>query len=372
MDPSDRRRPIAWRHGLIAVLAAMALIAGACGGDDDEPGAASPSASEPTGTEEPAEPADTEEPADAAEEPAAQETPTEVPATPEPEAPATRIVEHGLGTTEVPGRAERIVVMDPGTILPTLLFLGQPVVAAPLPAEPFPSRLVSEEDLSAITSVGLPDVSFELIAASEPDLIIGFDLSLADTYDQLSQIAPTVAVELDLNDWRGNAERIGIAVGIEDEMAAALADYDARVAQLQTDLGDTLDTEVSVVRALGQLIRLHTRFHFAGQVLDDVGFARPEAQRTDDPEVRLVQISLEELPQADGDVMFVFGAGSLGSLGGDEVSEVVQAILDHPLYPTLAVAQSDAVFVVDPLGWQQGGLPAANLILDDLEEAFLS
>ncbi len=285
--------------------------------------------------------------------------------------PAMRTVEHALGVTEVPVEPQRIVVMDPGTILPTFVALGIPVVAAPLPDEPFPTALLSEEDLAGIASVGLPELSFELVAAAEPDLIIGFDLGLVDDYDTLSAIAPTVAVELDLNDWRTTAERIAGATGPDAEvaMADALAAYDARVADLRAALGDAVDREVSVVRALGQNVRIHTRFHFAGQVIDEVGFPRPEAQRTDDPEIRQIQISLEELDLIDGDVLFIFGAGRLGSLGGGEVDETVQAVLDHPLFPGLDVATGDVV-VVDPLGWQQGGLPAANLILDDIEAAF--
>lgn len=286
--------------------------------------------------------------------------------------PATRTVEHRLGVSEVPADPQRIVVMDPGTILPTFVALGIPVVAAPLPDEPFPTALLSEDDLAGIASVGLPEVSFELVAAADPDLIIGFDVSMADAYDTLSQIAPTVGVEADLNDWRTTAERIAEAAGLDAEvaMAGALADYDDRVTALRASLGDAIDREVSIVRALGQNVRIHTRFHFAGQVLDEIGFPRPEAQRTDDPEIRQIQISLEELDLIDADVLFIFGAGRFGSLGGDEVDETVQEVLDHPLFPDLDVAASDAVVVVDPLGWQQGGLPAANLILDDIEAAF--
>ncbi|MEM7091739.1 MAG: iron-siderophore ABC transporter substrate-binding protein [Actinomycetota bacterium] len=330
----------------------------------DESSSASPSTASATTTATPEPPAE-----DAPEEDEGDADSTDAD-TAEPES-STRVVEHALGTSEIPTRPERIVVMDPGTILPTLLTFDLPIVAAPLPAEPFPTVLVDEDDLAMIASVGLSDVSLELVAAAQPDLIVGFDAGLTDTYDQLTQIAPTVAVGLDLNDWRATAEEIGRVVGIDEEMAEALAEYDARVAQLRADLGPAIDTEVSVVRALGQLIRLHTRFHFAGQVLDDVGLARPATQQTDDPETRLIQISLEDLGQADGDILFVFGAGSLGSLGGDEVDLTIQAITEHPLFPTLRVAQNDAVVVVDPLGWQQGGLPAANLILDDLERALV-
>ncbi|MEO0494521.1 MAG: iron-siderophore ABC transporter substrate-binding protein [Actinomycetota bacterium] len=351
---------------LLLALLVVGLVAAACGGSDDDGDAVS-SASDVATTSTTDAPSSASEPSGSD----VADSTTSVAETTTTAAPSTRVVEHAFGTAEVPGVTERIVVMDPGTILPTLLFLGvDSIVAAPLPEEPFPTTLVTEDDLAGIATVGLPEVSFELVAAAQPDVIIGFDLGLQESYDQLSQIAPTVAVELDLNDWRGTGERVAAALGLEVEMAEALADYDERVATLQASIGDPSAIDVSIARALGQVIRLHTKFHFAGQVLDDVGFGRPDSQTTDDPETRLVQVSLEELPMADADHLFVFGAGQFGSLGGDGVSEVVQEILDHPLYPTLGVAETGNVHVVDPLGWQQGGLPAANLILDDLEGVF--
>ncbi|MEO1059616.1 MAG: hypothetical protein AAFY28_22155, partial [Actinomycetota bacterium] len=175
-------------------------------------------------------------------------------------------------------------------------------------------------------------------------------------------------IESDLNDWRGTAERIAESVDATADMTAQLEQYDARVADLQRQFADRLSDEVSVVRALGDQIRLHTRYHFAGQVLEDLGFARPSSQQTDDPSERFIQVSLEQLELADGDVVFVFGAGSLGS-AGEGVDDSVQAIIDSPLYPTLRIANNGGITVVDPLAWQQGGLPAALLILDDVEAA---
>ena len=64
-------------------------------------------------------------------------------------------------------------------------------------------------------------------------------------------------------------------------------------------------------------------------------------------------------------MVFVIGAGTFGS-AGDGIGESIQAVRDHPLFPTLRAAQNDAFVVVDPLAWQQGGLPAATLILADL------
>ena len=77
--------------------------------------------------------------------------------------------------------------------------------------------------------------------------------------------------------------------------------------------------------------------------------------------------SCEQLELADGDIVFVFGAGSVGS-AGEGIDDSVQAIVDSPLSPTLRIASNGGITVVDPPAWQQGGLPAALFVLDDVEE----
>ena len=166
-----------------------------------------------------------------------------------------RVVEHAFGTTEVPNSPERILILDAGTILPVLLFLGvENIVGAPLPDGPINvTRLLSNYDLDGIESIGFPDENPELMAAMRPDLIIGFDSGLQETFDVYSRIAPTVAVEHDLTDWRGSGVRIAAAVGREAEMIEELAAYDARVADLQAAIGDPAGVETTIVRALGPL-----------------------------------------------------------------------------------------------------------------------
>ncbi|MEM7141685.1 MAG: iron-siderophore ABC transporter substrate-binding protein [Actinomycetota bacterium] len=360
---------------LVSLSLLLALVASACGDDGDEADAPETPV-DATTTEAPdgdnaaagddQDVDDTDGDDTGGDETADTTTTTEAP-------PETRLVEHALGTTEVPYAPQRLVVVNAGTILPTLIELGLQdiIVGAPLPDEDeLPTSLVTAEEIADITSVGWPESNFELTAAVEPDMIIGFDQGMEDVYDEFSAIAPTVAVASDLNDWKFTAQEIADAIGRGDEMQAALAAYEERAAALRDALGDDIDTEVSVIRAIGANIRLHTKYHFAGQVLDDVGLARPDTQQTDDPSERYIQVSLEEMQRADADVMYIFGAGTFGS-AGDGLNEAIRAVQEHPLYPTLRVAQNDTLYVVDPLGWQQGGLPAALLILDDLERTLL-
>ena len=66
----------------------------------------------------------------------------------------SRQVEYIVG--EVPADAERIVVTNAGTLLPTLQALGVSIVGAPFPDEPIPAALVTEEDLEGSSRSDFP------------------------------------------------------------------------------------------------------------------------------------------------------------------------------------------------------------------------
>ncbi|MEM8747989.1 MAG: iron-siderophore ABC transporter substrate-binding protein [Actinomycetota bacterium] len=378
-------------RSLSVILACFAIVAAACGGSDSDDAADGTAAdsqdTQVAGTTETVEPSSTE----AA--PTDTTTPTEAPdptaAAPDStvdgtEPPETdpapvdtgtdtdsedgvRTVVDGFGDEiEVPVDPQRIVVLNPGTILPTYLELGAPVVASNIPTDDFATAVLPAEDLASIESVGFPTPSLELVAAQDPDIIVFFAPGDADLVDELREIAPTVAAEFDLNDWRVSGRSAADAIGQADEFDALVAEYDQREAALADALGDRLDDEVSIVRALGDAVRMHTRFHFAGQVIDSIGMARTPEQQTDDPAVRNIQISLEEIDQVDGDILFMFGAGLDDAAIQSSLDEVQQS----PLWNTLEVVQNDRVFIVDTLAWQQGGLRAAELILADVAAAY--
>jgi ABC-type Fe3+-hydroxamate transport system substrate-binding protein len=83
-----------------------------------------------------------------------------------------------------------------------------------------------------------------------------------------------------------------------------------------------------------------------------------------------VELSLEQLPRVDADVVYLFGGGTRGSAGGD-VDENLRNLEGSPLWAGLDAVEREAVHVVEPLVWQQGGLPSARRILADLRSTLL-
>jgi iron complex transport system substrate-binding protein len=286
----------------------------------------------------------------------------------------TRIIRHSFGESEVPARPQRVVAVDPYLTLPTAALLDVPVVGtAYIPAgEPFPPFL-DEEDLSGVEDVGWMEMNLEQVAALEPDLIIGMETFLETVYEELSRIAPAVAVSYEPPDWKGHVRAVAEAFG---ERAAAdrhIADFEGRVEGFRRAMGDRLDElEVSLVNIReAQDIRIYTEKDIAGSILKEAGLRRPEDQRAaEDPDAINIRLSLELLPRIDADVIFYY----VGSAGGDyEESEAELAgIQENRLWQQLEAVRSGRAYRVDAAHWfGTGSVQAANLVLDDLERYLL-
>lgn len=213
----------------------------------------------------------------------------------------TRSVEHALGTTEVPMNPQRVVVLDANTV-DTVFALGVRSVGGPDPDSPAVLSHLKErlKEVESWGQEGQPDL--ETIATMEPDLILGIETQLEEIYNEASQIAPTVAAE--------------------------------------------------------RQSYLYDKGSFAGTVLEDVGLLRPESQRGDET---FVEVSLERLDLAEGDVMFVWTSS------GEEDRVALSKLKEELLWSRLKVVQGGEVYEVGDY-WSGSGPIAANLVLDDLFE----
>lgn len=281
-----------------------------------------------------------------------------------PGAPFPRTVEHAMGSTEIPARPERVVVLDTGELDSAVALGVTPVGAVRAPVEDgFLEYLSAETDETEL--VGAIDaVNLEAVAALRPDLILSSALRHEDLYDELSAIAPTVFTEEVGVVWKENLAVHAEALGREEEAAALLAAYDERTAGLAGRLRDErgeLPT-VSVVRFLPGSTRLYQKASFIGTVLEDVGLPRPPSQDVDD---FALEISAEQLAEADADVIFTTHYGPADDTTQEELT-------GNPIWGTLGAVQAGDVHTVADDHWMLGiGIGAADLVLDDLESLLL-
>jgi iron complex transport system substrate-binding protein len=266
-----------------------------------------------------------------------------------------RTVEHAMGTTEIPERPERVVVLDTGE-LDSALSLGVTPVGAVATdvATGFLSYLA--EGAAGVEQVGtIGEPNLEAIAALQPDLILSNKVRHEDLYDQLSQIAPTVFAERVGAVWKDNLLLAAEALGLEDEAEFALEEYEQEAAELGESLDDPV---VSALRFVEGTVRVYRPQSFIGTVLADIGLRQVDLPSGDVP--TFAELSAEELTGADADIVLYSSYGAADDSGETQV-------VAGPLWPRLGAVQDDRAYAVEDDVFFTGiGLTAATLIVEDL------
>jgi iron complex transport system substrate-binding protein len=275
-----------------------------------------------------------------------------------------REITHAMGVTDVPDAPKRVVVLtNEGT--EALLAVGITPVGAvrSFLGDPWYPHLGNA--LDGVEVVGAESaVNLEVIAALEPDLIVGNKQRQEKIYDQLSAIAPTVLSERLRGDWRINLELYSDAAGKGAEGKAALAAFDARVAKLAATLGSRTSDQISLVRFMPNLTRIYYNDTFAGGILKQLGFKRPAAQ--DKPDFA-DDVGKERISEFEGDRLFYF----VYETGNGDADKQAATWTAEPLWQNLAVVKAGKVEKVDDAVWNTaGGIIAANLLVSDIARAY--
>ncbi|MBH8598968.1 MULTISPECIES: iron-siderophore ABC transporter substrate-binding protein [unclassified Thermoactinomyces] len=271
-----------------------------------------------------------------------------------------RTIQHAMGQSIVPTHPKRVVVLTNEGLEACLALGVKPVGAVKgFTGHPWYPHLAKE--LTGVTVVGTesqPDL--ETIASLKPDLIIGNKMRQEKVYEQLSAIAPTVFAETLRGDWKVNFSLYAKALNKEKEGNKVLKEYEQKVAEVRKNAGDLLNQKVSMVRFLSGETRLYQLDSFSGVILKDVGFQRPPLQNKNS---FAVTITKEQIPQADGDIIFYFTYDT-GDKKGNKQEET---FLSDPLWANLQAVKKHRAFKVDDVIWNTaGGVKAAFLMLDQL------
>jgi iron complex transport system substrate-binding protein len=266
------------------------------------------------------------------------------------------MIEHTLGETCVPINPNRVIALDDCTLEPMLALNLQPV-GAPVSNVNIPNQ----GDLSSIQDTGSPP-NLETIFSLKPDLILGCAYS-QDVYKQATQIAPTIIAPIESSaDWKSVLFLVADTVGKTDKAEQLMTTYTKRIEALQSKLGKRINiTKISVIRIHPGHISLYAKDVFIGTLLADVGLPRPKSQNRDIP---AIDISKENIHDADGDVIFVWVYGSNRQLL--EASEAaLKKLQSDPLWQELDAVKFGKVYIV-PEYWIGAGPLSANAVIDDL------
>ncbi|WP_018133468.1 ABC transporter substrate-binding protein [Effusibacillus pohliae] len=274
-------------------------------------------------------------------------------------------VKHAMGETKIKGTPKRVVVLtNEGT--EAVLALGVKPVGAvkSWTGDPWYDHIKPE--MEGVKPLGTePQPNLEEIAALKPDLILGNKMRHEKIYPQLSAIAPTVFSETLRGEWKNNFRLYAEALNKKAEGEKVIADFDKRVEDFKKKAGDKLKTKVSLVRFMPDRTRIYYNDTFAGIILKQIGFARPEKQNKD---AFADDVTKERIPDMDGDILFYYTYET----GNGQASKAEKEWTNDPLWKNLNVVKNGKAYKVNDVIWNTaGGVKAANLLLDDLEKYFL-
>ena len=277
-------------------------------------------------------------------------------------------VQHAQGETTLEANPEVVFSFDYAAI-DTLVNLGVEVDGAPPLTGTAPEWL--PEGMLNIGSLFEPD--YEEINASQPDLIIVGGRS-ATAYPELARMAPTIDITFSddfLTSLHNNTNLLAEIFGKEAEAEAALAEIDAKVADLREKVAAGGDGLIMMVNG-GSISLLAPDNARAGRgsllyqtlglvpTLEDV-----ETATHGEP------ISFEFLVQYDPDWLFVIDRDA--AIGTEEGAQPAAAVLDNELMHRTSAWQNDQIVYLDPFNWYiiaGAGLSSANEMLDELAAAY--
>ncbi|MEW1957097.1 ABC transporter substrate-binding protein [Kineococcus sp. NPDC059986] len=270
-----------------------------------------------------------------------------------------RTVVHAAGSTTVPARPTRVVVISTGQMDAALTLGVVPVGATAgdgagrVPGylrDRFPADAAA---LDAVADLGTrTEPNLEAVAALAPDLVlVNASAKDGDVLAALQAIAPTVVTQGTGLRWKQDLLLLADGLGLRQRAQSWLDEQHGRAAALAPDPSPT----VSFLRRNGDRVRVFGVASFSGSVAEDAGLARPPAQSFTDDTSR--DLSAEQLDLADADHLL------FGVQGGDAAE-----LTSLPTWGDLgAVRAGRAVQVDDDAFFLNTGPTAARIVLEELE-----
>lgn len=279
-------------------------------------------------------------------------------------------LEHRYGSTTIKGVPERVVTV--GLLeQDALLALGVAPVGTTewfgeQPGALWPWARAKLDELGAplpqVIGSG-SGVNLEAVLAQQPDLILALYSGItAEEYEQLSQIAPTVAQPAGYVDWfvpwREATHIVGQAVGKAEEAEALVTEMDARFSEVQKAHPEFVGA-TSVVASAYQGVWVFGAQDLRGQLMIDLGFRLPEGLDAFTEGSFGGNLSMERIDLLDVDALLWYNA------------DLEQEPLANTLYQNLGVHQEAREVFIDgdtPLGAATSFVTALSIpyLLDGL------
>ncbi|WP_297713451.1 iron-hydroxamate ABC transporter substrate-binding protein [Clostridium sp.] len=212
------------------------------------------------------------------------------------------------GEVEIPADPQRIVDLSGNSDI--LSILGYKVVGTAnsdaYDYTKFPSYL--EETLSGAEILGYSmqdTMDVEAVMNLNPDLIV-ISTVQEKMYDQLSEIAPTVMIQLEALNWKDDVKALAKVFNKEDDANEWIANYEAKAKEagdkIKAEYGE--DTTYLSFLASGGQFFIFDGAGFGDVLYNDMGLAKP-AGMPEQTDISLPVVTYEGLAAIQSDYIFL-------------------------------------------------------------------
>ena len=248
------------------------------------------------------------------------------------ESSETRKVETVKGEVEIPANPKKIVDISGSS--EELVLLGHNVVGTSNVDSYDTSNVPSymKDKLGDAKVVGhsmMETADVEAILACEPDLII-MSTRQEQIYDELKEIAPTVMLEDQSNDWEDKLEDFAELFGQEDEAQKWLDAYYEKAEKLGEEIkkANGEDTTYLTVLASSGSFMVFSEGGIGTVLKDDMKLPQP-ANMPEQDSITLPTVTMEGLSEIDADHIIVIATESdKADLEASSVWSQIRAVKD--------------------------------------------
>ncbi|WP_392561919.1 siderophore ABC transporter substrate-binding protein [Orbus sturtevantii] len=274
-------------------------------------------------------------------------------------------IEHEQGTTDVAVNPKTVVVLNTAT-LDTIDALGIKVTAVPQTSAHLPEFLKKYESSEYVNAGGLFEPDYETLSNLKPDLIIAGGRA-NDAYSKLSEIAPTISLTIDNNDFINSITQRTLQLGEifnkEAEAKNLINQFEQKIASVKNKT-DGHGTAMVIMISGGKMSAYGSGSRF-GFIYDELGFKPATAFANTGKHGNIVNAEL--LLSVDPDWLFVLDRDS--AIGNSDAQPAKQ-VLDNPLMHKTKVWNNNQIVYLDSSAmYIAGGLQTYNQLLDQINQA---
>lgn len=280
------------------------------------------------------------------------------------EEPKVVTIKHEYGETPVEVNPEKVVVFDLG-VVDALDYLGVEVTGLPRSGS-LPTHLSKFESDEYGNAGSLKEPDLEAVYEMNPDLII-ISGRQSDYYEELNEIAPTVYMAIDnenyLESFKENMTVLGEIFNKESEVETGLKEVTEKVEALNKEVTDLGVNALVTLTNEGAVSAYGAQSRF-GIIHNSFGFA--EADSNLEASTHGSKVSFEYIADLNPDYIFVVDRGAV--VGGEGTA---QSTMDNELVNSTDAAKNGNIVYLDAAVWYTatGGFTSTLKMVDEISAA---